>query len=153
MKIVMVASESRPFCKTGGLADVVYSLSKELALLKHDVSVIIPFYQTVKNTIKTPVKLIDSFVINMSWRHQEAKVYETEADGVTFYLIEHYNLTCGYFCSNSSFDNLFLQFSSIVGYKIPSLSNTKYLVWPCFVKKWIIFFFSDFSSSIYTTSL
>ena len=30
MKIVMVASESRPFCKTGGLADVVYSLSKEL---------------------------------------------------------------------------------------------------------------------------
>ena len=90
MKIVMVASESRPFCKTGGLADVVYSLSKELALLKHDVSVIIPFYQTVKNTIKTPVKLIDTFVINMSWRHQEAKVYETEADGVTFYLIEHW---------------------------------------------------------------
>ena len=90
MKIVMVASESCPFCKTGGLADVVYSLSKELALLKHDVSVIIPFYQTVKNTIKTPVKLIDTFVINMSWRHQEAKVYETEADGVTFYLIEHW---------------------------------------------------------------
>ncbi len=90
MKIVMVASESRPFCKTGGLADVVYSLSKELALLKHDVSVIIPFYQVVKNTIKTPVKLVDSFVINMSWRHQEAKVYETEADGVTFYLIEHW---------------------------------------------------------------
>ena len=90
MKIVMVASESRPFCKTGGLADVVYSLSKELALLKHDVSVIIPFYQTVKNSIKTPVKFIDSFVVNMSWRHQEAKVYQTEADGVTFYLIEHW---------------------------------------------------------------
>lgn len=90
MKIVMVASESRPFCKTGGLADVVYSLSKELAILKHDVSAIIPFYQTVKNTIKTPVKLIDSFVVNMSWRHQEAKVYETEVDGVTFYLIEHW---------------------------------------------------------------
>ena len=33
MKIAMVASESRPFCKTGGLADVVYSLSKELVIM------------------------------------------------------------------------------------------------------------------------
>ena len=33
MKIAMVASESRPFCKTGGLAEVVYSLSKELTVI------------------------------------------------------------------------------------------------------------------------
>ena len=53
MKIAMVASESRPFCKTGGLADVVYSLSKELVIMGEEVMVILPFYQAIKNTIKT----------------------------------------------------------------------------------------------------
>ena len=47
MKIVMVASESRPYCKTGGLADVVYSLSKELANVNEDVSIIIPYYSSI----------------------------------------------------------------------------------------------------------
>ena len=90
MKIAMVASEARPFCKTGGLADVVYSLSKELTVIGEEVMVILPFYQNVKNTIKTPVKLVDSFVVNMSWRHHEAKVYLTYADGITYYFIEHW---------------------------------------------------------------
>ena len=90
MKIAMVASESRPFCKTGGLADVVYSLSKELVIMGEEVMVILPFYQVIKNTIKTPVKYVDSFIVNMSWRHHEAKVYTAEADGITFYFIEHW---------------------------------------------------------------
>ena len=38
MKILMVASESAPLAKTGGLADVVYSLSKELAISGEEVS-------------------------------------------------------------------------------------------------------------------
>ncbi len=90
MKIAMIASEARPFCKTGGLADVVYSLSKELTIKGKEVMVIMPFYQRVKDTIKTPVKYVDSFFIDMSWRHQEAKVYLTYADGITYYLIEHW---------------------------------------------------------------
>ena len=90
MKIAMIASESRPFCKTGGLADVVYSLSKELTIIGEEVMVILPFYQSIKDSIRTPVKYFDSFIVNMSWRHQEAKVYLTYADGITFYFIEHW---------------------------------------------------------------
>ena len=90
MKIAMIASESRPFCKTGGLADVVYSLSKELAATGSEVVVILPFYQTIKNTIKTPVEFVISYPIDMSWRHHEAKAYLTHADGITFYFIEHW---------------------------------------------------------------
>ena len=86
----MVASEARPFCKTGGLADVVYSLSKELTVIGEEVMVILPFYQSIKNTIKTPVKFVDSFVVNMSWRHHECKVYRAKADGITFFFIEHW---------------------------------------------------------------
>ena len=75
MKIAMIASESRPFCKTGGLADVVYSLSKELTVIGEEVMVIMPFYQSVKDTINVPVRFVDSFIVSMSWRHHEAKVY------------------------------------------------------------------------------
>ena len=42
MKILMVASEGVPFSKTGGLADVIYSLSKEVAL-GHEVSIVYLF--------------------------------------------------------------------------------------------------------------
>lgn len=90
MKIAMIASEARPFCKTGGLADVVYSLSKELTVMGKEVTIILPFYQNIKDTIKTPVKFVDSFFVRMSWRDQEAKVYLTYADGITYYFIEHW---------------------------------------------------------------
>lgn len=90
MKITMIASESRPFCKTGGLADVVYSLSKELAVMGEEVTVILPFYQSIKDSIKEPVEFIDSFAVDMSWRHHEAKVYQSQADGIKFYFIEHW---------------------------------------------------------------
>ena len=48
MKILMVSSEARPFCKTGGLTDVTYSLSKELAMMGEEVSIIIPYYDLIK---------------------------------------------------------------------------------------------------------
>ena len=90
MKIAMIASEARPFCKTGGLADVVYSLSKELTIMGKEVMVIMPFYQSIKESIKTPVKFVDSFPIDMAWRHHEAKTYLAYADGITYYFIEHW---------------------------------------------------------------
>ena len=90
MKILMVASESRPFCKTGGLADVVYSLSKELAVLGEEVSIIIPYYDSI--AVKLPkgeLKKVVSFKTRMSWRKQTVDVYETVKDGINFYFIEN----------------------------------------------------------------
>lgn len=48
MKIAFVASECVPFAKTGGLADVVGALPKDLTRLKHDVTVILPRYRMAK---------------------------------------------------------------------------------------------------------
>ena len=90
MKIIMVASESRPFCKTGGLADVVYSLSKELAVLGEDVAIILPYYDSIaRNLPKSELKKAASFNTHMSWRQQSVDVYETKRDGVTYYFIEN----------------------------------------------------------------
>ena len=44
MRIVQVCSEAVPFAKTGGLADVTGALSKALAELGHEVTLILPLY-------------------------------------------------------------------------------------------------------------
>jgi starch synthase len=44
----MVASECEPFAKTGGLADVVDALSRELGHQGHDVDVYLPLYRGVE---------------------------------------------------------------------------------------------------------
>ncbi|HKB91378.1 MAG TPA: glycogen synthase GlgA [Opitutaceae bacterium] len=47
MKIVHAASELYPYIKTGGLADAVGSLTRQLALRGHEVSVFLPAYRSV----------------------------------------------------------------------------------------------------------
>lgn len=90
MKILMVASEARPYCKTGGLADVVYSLSKELAVLGEDVSIIIPFYDSVRRQlVNETLTKAASFKTHMSWRQQTVDVYQVKKDGINYYLIEN----------------------------------------------------------------
>lgn len=44
MRIVQISSEAVPFAKTGGLADVAGALSKALAELGHEVTLILPLY-------------------------------------------------------------------------------------------------------------
>ena len=47
-KILFAASESVPFIKTGGLADVVGSLPKNFDKEQYDVRVILPKYMCIK---------------------------------------------------------------------------------------------------------
>ena len=89
MKIAMVASESNPLAKTGGLADVVYSLSKELVHLGHEVAIIMPFYRGMEAKIHTPLKQVCSYYFRMSWRQADAECFHTEIEGIQFYLIKN----------------------------------------------------------------
>ena len=63
MNIVMVSSEVLPISKTGGLADVVYSLSKEYVKLGHKVSIITPLYKNGNLSCFKNVKQVMSFKI------------------------------------------------------------------------------------------
>ena len=90
MKIVMVASESRPFCKTGGLADVVYSLSKELVVQGEEVSIILPYYDAIARKLpKSELKKAASFNTHMSWRQQSVDVYTKIEEGIHYYFVEN----------------------------------------------------------------
>ena len=88
MRIVMVASECNPLCKTGGLADVIYSLSRELAENGHEVFVYLPYYKALKNKgIPAKYKYYD--YVDMSWRHQYIGLYDYELEGIKFKLIDN----------------------------------------------------------------
>lgn len=89
MKIAMVASESNPLAKTGGLGDVVYSLSKALVKLDNEVMIVIPYYDSIQRLPNLDISYVTSFFVGMSWRHEEAKVYMTIIDGIKFYLISN----------------------------------------------------------------
>jgi starch synthase len=87
MKIAMVASEANPFVKTGGLADVTYSLSKELTILGDEVIIVIPFYHVIKEK-NVPVQKVTSYNIRMAWRTPRVDVYRAYHDGITYYFLD-----------------------------------------------------------------
>ena len=48
MKILFVTSECAPFSKSGGLADVAFSLPPALKAAGNEIAIITPLYQCVK---------------------------------------------------------------------------------------------------------
>ncbi|NLB40091.1 MAG: glycogen synthase [Erysipelotrichaceae bacterium] len=89
MKIAMVTSEANPFVKSGGLADVTYSLSRELVMLGEEVALFMPLYQSIIAQFGDKLQHVAEFDVPMSWRRQYAKVYRTYVDGITFYFIQN----------------------------------------------------------------
>lgn len=88
MKIVMVSSECNPLCKTGGLADVIFALSRELVKQGHEVFVFLPFYKKIKSK-NIDSKFVGYDYVDLSWRHQYIGINKYEKDGVIFYLLEN----------------------------------------------------------------
>ena len=48
MNIIYIASEMEPYCKVGGLGDVIGALTERIVKKGPDVKVIIPFYGAIK---------------------------------------------------------------------------------------------------------
>jgi starch synthase len=86
MKILFVASEATPFAKTGGLADVVGSLPKELKRRGHDVRIIIPRYRGLTALAPSRPAGVQAVVDSGPFRHR-AELEETAVDGIPVYLV------------------------------------------------------------------
>jgi starch synthase len=87
VKIVFVASESVPYSKTGGLADVVGALPKALASIGHEVEVILPRYRITKPG--HIVSSLRSLTIPLSSGFKFASIQEVEGPGgVRTYLMD-----------------------------------------------------------------
>ena len=88
-KILFVASESVPFIKTGGLAEVVGSLPKNFNKNEYDCRVIIPKYQCMNENFKNQLQYVTHFYMDLAWRSQYVGILKMEYDGITYYFIDN----------------------------------------------------------------
>lgn len=89
MKILFAASESVPFVKTGGLADVVGALAPVLAGEGHDVRVVIPLFSAIPKEWQDQMSHVVDFEVQLGWRKQYCGIEKLEKDGVTWYFIDN----------------------------------------------------------------
>lgn len=87
-KILFVASESVPFIKTGGLADVVGSLPKYIDKETYDVRVMIPKYLAIPDSYRQKMSYVTHFYMNLGWRNQYVGILTMEYEGICFYFID-----------------------------------------------------------------
>ena len=90
MHIVMAASECVPFAKTGGLADVVGALPRELVKLGHEVTVYLPLYLRVRPLIAEKQKTaVASITIPFRYYNRFVGIVDGGVrDGVQFYFVD-----------------------------------------------------------------
>ena len=87
MRIMFAASEATPFIKSGGLADVLGSLPKELVKKGVEGIVVLPKYQDMKFAEK--LEYVTNFDIWIGWRRIYCGIFTYVVDGVRFYFIDN----------------------------------------------------------------
>ncbi len=90
MQIVFAASEAVPFAKTGGLADVVGALPREIQKLNQEVTVYLPLYASVRPHLDSEVKYaIRSITLPAPHGNRFAGIVDGGVrDGVKFYFVD-----------------------------------------------------------------
>ncbi|MDY4896228.1 MAG: glycogen/starch synthase, partial [Eubacteriales bacterium] len=88
-KVLFLASECVPFVKTGGLADVIGALPKELKRQGVDVRVMIPLYSAIGPKYREQMTRICEFYVKLGWRSQYCGILTMEYQGVPVYFIDN----------------------------------------------------------------
>ena len=91
MKIVVCASEGAPYCKSGGLGDVMEALPSALARIPgNEVILILPYYHKVKENPKFETEYVTHFQVSLGWREQYCGVMKLKGrtDGVQVYFLD-----------------------------------------------------------------
>ena len=91
-RILMTGAECAPFAKTGGLADVIGTLARELKNLGCDIRLMLPFHRVIKDKYRERVRHIVSFSVDIGRHSQYAGVELYDWEGLPVYFIdnEHY---------------------------------------------------------------
>ncbi len=86
MKVLFVASESAPYAKTGGLADVIGALPKALKEKGCDARVMLPYYKRIKE--KNIAEYQGYAYVKIADRMEYVGVFHSNFEGVDFYFID-----------------------------------------------------------------
>ncbi len=89
--VAFIGSECYPFVKTGGLADVMYALPKELAKQNCDVKVILPRYKCIPWEYQEKMEYRGEFYMDLcaDGRQFYVGIMEYAADGVVYDFIDN----------------------------------------------------------------
>src|SRR5919108_2789886 len=99
MRVAMISPEIGPFAKTGGLADVVGTLSNELERLGHELCLIMPAYRAVLEGSFPLEEIPRKLAVQVSETTRDASVLRTRlGQNISVYLVR----------ADTSFDREFL---------------------------------------------
>ena len=114
--LVFMSAEADPFSKSGGLANVVYELPREMAGIGEDVHVITGMYKfgspkeqekmqnaLEKYNISYTGKTVRFYIMGSQY---EAGVHHGMVDGINYYLLEHYEFFDGLYWGITSEEKL-----------------------------------------------
>ena len=93
--ILFVASEGVPFIKTGGLADVVGSLPKNIDPAYYDVRVILPKYVCMSQPMKKLLTYKTHFLMDFDKKNEYVGILECKIDHVKYYFIDNESMFAG----------------------------------------------------------
>lgn len=89
MKVLLIGSEATPFSKTGGLADVLGALPKELNALNVEARVVLPKHLWTKEKFDDVLEPVCNYRVQVGHKEEYAGIEKTVLDGVTFYFIDN----------------------------------------------------------------
>ena len=89
MDILYVTSEAAPFCKTGGLADVLGSLPPAVAAGGDRAAVILPLYGQVSDAWREKMRWHGYTYVDLAWRHAYCGLFSLEYRGVVWYFLDN----------------------------------------------------------------
>lgn len=92
MKILFITSECAPFSKSGGLADVAFSLPPALKKMGHEVEIVTPYYKCVKQKFADSLKLKKETRVNLKGQDVYCGIVEGELDGVPIFFLDNEDL-------------------------------------------------------------
>jgi len=114
--LVFLSAEADPFSKSGGLANVVFELPRELSLLGEKTVVITPFYRQGDDKAKQKMEAACqrynvSFTGHTVHFWIESQAYEVgihhaEVEGINYYLLDHHEFFDGLYFGVTSAERL-----------------------------------------------
>ena len=90
--VLMTGAECAPFAKTGGLADVIGTLTREMKRLGFDARLMLPFHRVIKDRYRERVRHLVSFSVDIGGRSQYVGIEQFDGEDIPVYFIdnEHY---------------------------------------------------------------
>ena len=89
MKIWFVTSECAPFSKSGGLADVAFSLPPALQEAGHRLAIVTPLYRCVRDRFGETLTKLKEFTVELAGRQLYCGVWQGERDGVPVWFLDN----------------------------------------------------------------